>query len=257
MYFGYKDITISYGKKKIIDNVNIDFPKGKITTIIGANGCGKSSLLKIITRYIKADSGYAYFNDKNILSINKKKLARDIAVLPQVHEIPPDVDVRTLASYGRYPYTNFNNKLTYEDNKLIDTIIEDVGLSHLSDQKVSTLSGGERQRAWIAMTICQQPEILVLDEPTSFLDINFQIEILDLIRTLNKTKHITIIMVLHDINLSARYSDFIVAIKNQKVYNQGKTIDVINENLFNDIFDLNVTRYYDKINNCDFFIPNK
>lgn len=256
MYFGYKNISISYGKNKILENINIDFKKGAITTIIGANGCGKSSLLKVLTKCVKSESGYAYFNGKNILSYKPKTLAKSIAILPQIHKAPEDISVKTLISYGRYPHEKFNHIITNDDDTLIDNIVKDVGLQKLSEHKISTLSGGEQQRAWIGMAICQQPEILILDEPTSFLDMNYQIEILNLVKNLNLTKNLTVIMVLHNINLSARYSDYIVAIKEREIYKQGKTNDIINKTLFKDVFNLNVKKYYDDVNDCHFFISH-
>lgn len=186
MYFGFKDITIQYGKKKILENLSVEFPKGKITTIIGKNGCGKSSLLKTVSKAVLPRQGEVIYEGKRLDRYSPKFLAQKIAYLAQVHTSPPDIDVRTLVSYGRYPYSKFGRGLTEKDTVIIDNALERTGLSGLQNQILATLSGGERQRAWIAMTICQEPEILILDEPTTYLDISYQVEVLELIRKLNR-----------------------------------------------------------------------
>lgn len=255
MYFGFENISISYGTKKVINNLTADFQKGKITTIIGPNGCGKSSILRVLSKGVKPISGFAIYNDKNVKSYKSKEIAKKIAILPQVHNSPPDIDVKTLVSYGRYPYIKLGRGLTIKDREIVDDILDKTGLSNLKDQMLATLSGGERQRAWIAMTICQQPEILVLDEPTTYLDVNHQIEILELVRELNKSLGITIIMVLHDLNLAIRYSDYLYAIKNGNIYYKGKPEDVVTKDFLADVFCLDVHMYKDNVNNCPYFIP--
>lgn len=253
MYFGFENIVIKYGKKNVIDNVTMEFPKGKISTIIGQNGCGKSSMLKILSKAIKPESGRALVEGKDIKLYNPKILAKKLAILPQIHSSPEDIDVKTLVSYGRFPYSKFLKKLTKEDEEIIDKMIDLTGLSHLKESKVSTLSGGEKQRAWIAMTLCQQPEILVLDEPTTYLDISYQIEVLELIKSLNKELKITIVMVLHDLNLTARYSDYLFAIKDGKVFCSGKVNDVFTESMMKEIFNVDVKICFD--DDCPYFLP--
>ena len=164
MYFGFKNITIKYGDNEVLKDVTIDFPKGKTSTIIGANGCGKSSLLKIVSRAVKPTTGEVIFCGKPLKSYNTKDLAKKIAYLPQIHTSPEDIDVKTLVSYGRFPYKKWGRGLTQEDIKIIDETIALTGLKSIEDRMLNNLSGGERQRAWIAMTICQQPEIIILDE---------------------------------------------------------------------------------------------
>ncbi len=254
MYFGFKNISINYGIKEVIRDINIDFPKGKVITIIGPNGCGKSSVLRTLSKAVKPSKGGAFYLSKSIKKYKNKELAKKIAILPQIHNSPPDIDVRTLVSYGRYPYTSFNSRLTKEDWEIVDKTMESTGISHLGEQKIGTLSGGERQRAWIAMTVCQQPEILVLDEPTTYLDINHQIEVLELVKELNEKLDITIIMVLHDLNLATRYSDYLYAIKNGVVYSKGTPKEVINNELLEEVFSLEVNMYEDEVNNCPYFI---
>ena len=255
MYFGFENISIKYGKKTVIEDLCMDFPKGQVVTIIGKNGCGKSSLLKTISKAVRPSAGRVLFGSKPLGSYKPKMLAQKIAYLPQVHFTPPDIDVRTLVSYGRYPYAKFGRRRTEEDEEAVDNAIKITGLADLETQILSTLSGGERQRAWIAMTICQQPEILILDEPTTYLDVSYQIEVLELIRSLNRTLGITIIMVLHDLNMAARYSDKLYAIKDCNVCAEGCPAEIITESELNRIFQIKADIFTDKRNNCPYFIP--
>jgi iron complex transport system ATP-binding protein len=163
--------------------------------------------------------------------------------------------VRTLVSYGRYPHGKFGKGLTLEDKKIVDETLAFTGLTDLQFQTLSTLSGGERQRAWIAMAICQRTEILILDEPTTYLDISYQVEVLELVQKLNRQFGTTIIMVLHDLNLAARYSDKLYAIKNRGVHSEGCPKEIITcENLY-EVFEINAEIFEDKINGCPYFIP--
>lgn len=257
MYFGFDNVSIAYGKKQILDGVSMEFEKGKITTIIGPNGCGKSSLLKTVPRTVTPISGSAIFEDKPIKSYSPKELAKKIAYLPQIHTSPDDIDVRTLISYGRYPYKKFGGGLTEEDNRIIDETLELTGLSHLSDRLVNNLSGGEKQRAWIAMTICQQPQILLLDEPITYLDVGYQVEVLELVRELCDRLKITIVMVLHDMNFTARYSDRIYVLKDHRVHNYGSPNEVIERKNLQQVFSIDSQLYHDDKNDCPIIIPEK
>ena len=257
MYFGFHNVSIAYGKKLILDNVSMEFEKGKITTIIGPNGCGKSSLLKTIPRTVKPMSGTAIFEDKPIKCYSPKELAKKIAYLPQIHSSPDDIDIRTLVSYGRYPYKKFGAGLTEEDNRIIDETLELTGLSHLSTRLLNNLSGGEKQRAWIAMTICQQPEILLLDEPITYLDVGYQVEVLELVRELCHRLNITIVMVLHDMNFTARYSDRIYVLKDRRVHTYGDPKQVIAAENLKQVFNIGSQFYHDEKNDCPIIIAEK
>lgn len=257
MYFGFEHITIEYGKKTILRDLSFDIPKNKIVSLIGPNGCGKSSLLKTVSRAVTPKTGHPVYNNKPVSKYPPKQTAQKIAYLAQVHTSPPDIDVNTLVSYGRYPYMKFGRGLTAEDKKIVNDAIYMTGLTNLQFQSLDTLSGGERQRAWIAMTVAQQPEILILDEPTTYLDIGFQVEVLELVRKLNREMGITILMVLHDLNLAARYSDSLYAIKDGKVYAGGTPAEVLTTDHLQTIFGIDAQIIFDSINNCPFFIPNK
>lgn len=255
MYFGFEHISISYKNRQIIEDLSVEFPKGSITTIVGQNGCGKSSLLKTVSRAVIPDTGKIVLEGKSIRKYSPKHLAQKIGYLAQVHTSPSDIDVRTLVSYGRYPHSKFGKSLTAKDVEIVDRALAMTGLEKLQNQMVATLSGGERQRAWIAMTICQEPEILILDEPTTYLDISYQVEVLELVQRLNKELGMTIIMVLHDLNLAARYSDYLYALKNGKLYARGTPQKVLTENNLKELFHIEASVHKDEINGCPYFIP--
>ncbi|MDR1093562.1 MAG: ABC transporter ATP-binding protein [Clostridiales bacterium] len=257
MYFGFEDISIQYDKKKVIEALSAGFEKGKITTIIGKNGCGKSSLLKTVSKAVTPSGGKVVLLGKPLKSYKAKHLARKIAYLPQVHFSPPDIDVRTLVSYGRYPHMKFGRGLTKEDGDAVDRAVQLTGLDELRFQHLSTLSGGERQRAWIAMSICQEPEILILDEPTTYLDVGFQIEVLDTVKALNETLGITVIMVLHDLNMAARYSDCLCAVKNRRICARGSPREILTPAVLEDVFNIQANVFTDTVNRCPYFIPLK
>ena len=255
MYFGFEHITVEYGRKQILSDLTLEVPKGKIVTLIGQNGCGKSSLLKTVPRAVTPKSGQVIYDNRPMRNYAPKILAQKIAYLAQVHTSPPDIDVRTLVSYGRYPYTRFGHGQTKADAEIIDRAIQMTGLYDLQTQALATLSGGERQRAWIAMNVAQEPEILILDEPTTYLDIGYQVEVLELVRQLNRELGITILMVLHDLNLASRYSDLLYAIKDRSLYAQGTPDAVMTAENLQTIFGIEARILHDADNHCPFFIP--
>lgn len=257
MYFGFQNVSIAYGKRRILEDVTMEFEKGKITTIIGPNGCGKSSLLKTVSRVVTPTAGTPIFQDRPIREYAPKELAKKIAYLPQIHTSPSDIDIRTLVSYGRFPYKKFGGGLTKEDTDIIDQTLELTGLSHMGDRLLDNLSGGEKQRAWIAMTICQQPEILLLDEPITYLDIGYQVEVLELIKELGERLKITIVMVLHDMNFTARYSNRIYVLKDGHVHSYGEPERIIEHGHMEHVFGIDSQIICDEKNGCPFMIPEK
>ncbi|GKX31292.1 iron-dicitrate ABC transporter ATP-binding protein [Vallitalea longa] len=248
-------ITINYGKNNIIKDLSLNIKKGSINTMIGTNGCGKSTILKALSRNLKPQYGDVYLNGKSIFQMDTKLLAKDMSILPQSPTAPDDFTVFDLVSYGRYPHLDWTAKLHKEDYDIINWSINLTKLEHLKDRQVTTLSGGERQRAWIAMALCQKPKILLLDEPTTYLDISHQFEVLELVKNLNKSMGLTIVMVLHDLNQAARYSDNIIVIKDGNIYKQGPPQNIITEQILQDVFKLDVRIILDEYNNCPFFIP--
>lgn len=234
-----ENISFSYSKDKdFIKNLNINIPKGKITTILGPNGSGKSTLLSILSTYNKPSKGDVFIGDKNLKTLKTKEIAKLIATVHQHNESPEDLDVKTLISYGRVPHHKHGSNKKDEDEKIINWAISSTNLDDIKDKKVMSLSGGQRQRAFIAMALAQKTDILLLDEPTTYLDIFHQIEVLDLVKKLNEEYKMTIVMVLHDINQAIKYSDNIVIMKNGKIIEEGTPKSVINEKSIKTVYNV-------------------
>ncbi len=244
-----QNLNISYGKEDIISNVNLTFIKEKMTSIIGPNGSGKSTLLKAISGIIKTNQGKILINHKLINSYNKKNLAQKISSLPQSPESPKDITVRQLVSYGRYAYQSLFKKNKIENEKMVEWALKVTGLNELSEHYMDELSGGQKQRAWIAMSIAQNSDCLFLDELTTYLDIKHQLEILELLKNLNKKEKKTIIMVHHDLNHAIRYSDYIVIIKKGKIIAHENIETIIKNKVLNDVFQVNFKILRDEKNN--------
>lgn len=250
-------LNVSYDEKRILKDISFNVKTGEIVTIIGPNGSGKSTLIKTISRYLKPKSGNIYLNQVNINRIHTKEIAKNLAVLPQVKVVSSDVSIEELVSYGRFPHLRFGKRMSIEDREAIAWALEKTGLTGMKDRCVSTLSGGERQRAWIAMTLAQKPKMLLLDEPTTFLDICYQMETLEMVKHLNKTLGITVVMVLHDINQAARYSDKIMVINSGELREYGEPCQIVSKDLLKDIFKIDTDIYEDQVNKCPYFIPKK
>jgi len=248
-------IKAGYNKRVIIDDISLIIPQNKISVIIGANACGKSTLLKTIARLIKPLQGEILFDGKRIQEIPPKQLAKTLGLLPQSPIVPEGIAVYDLVSRGRFPYQSFAKGLTAQDHKAVQEALSIMGISDLSDRNVDELSGGQRQRVWIAMSLAQETDILLLDEPTTFLDITHQIEILDLLSDLNQKRGTTIVMVLHDINLSARYADYIFAVSDGKLISQGEPSEIISASLIKEIFDLDCSVIMDPVSLTPMIIP--
>ena len=215
------NLTLSYdGKSIIIDKLNIEIPHGKMTALVGPNGCGKSTLLRGISRLLKPTSGASYLNGTDIHRMKTKALARQLGILPQSPNAPEGLTVHELVAQGRYPHQSWFQQWSVEDEEITQSALEMTSLVEFADRPVDTLSGGQRQRAWIAMTLAQQTEVLLLDEPTTFLDMAYQVEVLDLLADLNAQGR-TLIMVLHDLNQAARYVDYMIALRNGKLMAHG------------------------------------
>ena len=234
-----ENISFSYVRDKaFIENLNINIPKGQITTILGPNGSGKSTLLSILSTYNKPSKGDVFIGDKNLKTLKTKEIAKLIATVHQHNESPEDLDVKTLISYGRVPHHKHGSNKKDEDEKIINWAISSTNLDDIKDKKVMSLSGGQRQRAFIAMALAQKTDILLLDEPTTYLDIFHQIEVLDLVKKLNEEYKMTIVMVLHDINQAIKYSDNIVIMKNGKIIEEGTPKSVINEKSIKTVYNV-------------------
>lgn len=221
------DIEVGYGDKTIVKQLSLSIPDHKITTIIGPNGCGKSTLLKAMTRILSPSAGAVHLDGADIAKCNTKEIARKMAILPQTPEGSGGLTVGELVSYGRFPYQSGFGRLSKHDHEVIDWALDVTGTLAYKDRSVDALSGGQRQRVWIAMALAQETDLIFLDEPTTYLDLAHQLEVLELLETLNREQGRTIVMVLHDLNQAARFADHIVAMKNGEVLATGSAEEVI------------------------------
>lgn len=232
-----EQLDTGYGEHLIIQGLNLEVPSGKVTSIIGPNGCGKSTLLKTIGRILKPNKGMVQLSGYDIHKMPTRELAKKLAILPQSPIAPEGLSVGELVSYGRFPHHS-KSKLSLKDLEIVDWSLEITGLSDLKKCAVDTLSGGQRQRVWIAMAICQQAEVILLDEPTTYLDMAFQLEVLLLLKGLNEKYGTTIVMVMHDLNLAARVSDFMVAMRSGEIVQSGLPREVMTSETLRKVYDI-------------------
>ncbi|WP_273450416.1 ABC transporter ATP-binding protein [Streptococcus ferus] len=233
-----ESIQVAYDQKRVLDNLSVAIPDQKITTIIGANGCGKSTLLKALTRIQPIQKGAILLDGQSIAKLPTKEVAKKMALLPQVLEANQGISVYELVSYGRFPHQKYLGSLSQQDRNAIHWAMEVTKVTAFADMDVDSLSGGQRQRVWIAMALAQDTDTIFLDEPTTYLDMNHQLEVLELLQRLNKESHKTIVMVLHDLNLSARFSDYLIAMKAGQIKYQGKAETLMTEDILRDIFQI-------------------
>jgi iron complex transport system ATP-binding protein len=236
-----KDITFSYDKKvNTLHGVTSTIDSGKITTIIGPNGCGKSTLLSVMSNNNHPQSGQVLLDGKALTDFKPKELAKRLAVVHQQNNAPSDMTVEKLTGYGRIPYKNLFSSTTTEDEQAIEWALDCTNLTDKRKVPIDELSGGQMQRVWIAMALAQKTPYLFLDEPTTYLDIYYQYELLELIKSLNRTHGMSIVMVLHDINQAIRYSDTIIAMKNGEVVVKGAPGEVITAQTIKEIYGVDV-----------------
>ena len=239
-----KNISYAYpGQPPLLQNISTTFADGKITSILGPNGCGKSTLLKIICRLLQPSEGTILLHGKDIHAMKTKTYAKEVTLLAQTNH-PPEITVEDLVAYGRYPHQKYGQGLTKEDKEIIAQSIAQMKANEYAQRYVNRLSGGQRQRAYIAMALAQNTDIIFLDEPTTYLDINIRFEIMDLIRSLNQQGK-TIIMVLHDLNLALEYSDHIILMNAGEIVNQGSPQQIIHSGDIDRIFDITTHVFYE------------
>jgi len=244
-----EDLIINYGDQSIVKNLSVKIPNHKITTIIGPNGCGKSTLLKAMTRIIPYQKGSVILDGKKISDENTKEIAKKMAILPQTPESASGLTVGELVSYGRFPYQSGFGRLLKKDYEVIDWALEVTGTIQYKYRQVDSLSGGQRQRVWIAMALAQETDLILLDEPTTYLDIAHQLEVLELLKKLNIEQGRTIVMVLHDINQAARFSDYLIALKDGKIVKTGSCEDVVQNDVLRKVFHIDASIGRDPITN--------
>ncbi|ENK0838609.1 TPA: ABC transporter ATP-binding protein [Clostridium botulinum] len=232
------NLAIAYEDKLIVDGLNMNIPKGKITTIIGPNGCGKSTVLKTVGRILKPKEGLVYLNGDDIRNLSTKEVAQKMAILPQSPQAQGGLTVGELVSYGRFPHKKGFGKLSPEDKKVIQWALDITKLTELEVTMVDNLSGGQRQRVWIAMALAQQTDLILLDEPTTYLDMAYQLEVLELLYNLNRKQSCTIVMVLHDLNLAARFADYMIAIRSGNIISHGTPEEIMTKKVLKDTFNI-------------------
>lgn len=232
-----KGLKAGYDKTIIIDGMDVQISPGAITALIGSNGCGKSTLLKTICRILSPMGGNILLDGRDIYTQSTRELATKMAILPQNPNAPRGLTVRELVSYGRSPHKQgIFRHTTAKDKEIIDWALTETNMMQFENRAIDNLSGGQRQRAWIAMAVAQDTEVLFLDEPTSFLDIAHQMEVLQLITRLNQNFGKTFVMVLHELNQAARFADYIIAMKDGRIRFQGNPQEVLNQDMLLDVF---------------------
>lgn len=239
-------VVVSHdGTKKHLNGVSTAIPKGKITTILGPNGCGKSTLLSVMARNNRPLEGIAKLENRDLIEYKPKEFAKKLAIVYQQNDIPQDLTVEKLVRFGRMPYSSLFKKETEEDEEAITWALTCTNLLEKRNYDLTALSGGERQRVWIAMALAQKSEILCLDEPTTYLDLYYQIEFLELVKQLNVEYGLTIVMVLHDINQAIQYSDHVIIMKDGSILAEGKPEEVITSALMKEVYNVNVVFRHD------------
>ena len=233
-----QDVTIGYDKRVISESLSVDIPDGAFTVIVGPNACGKSTLLRALSRLLAPTKGSVLLDGKAISSYPAKEVARRLGLLPQSSIAPDGIRVADLVARGRYPHQKLIRQWSADDESAVIEAMAATGVTELSGRLVDELSGGQRQRVWVAMVLAQQTPLMLLDEPTTFLDIAYQIDLLELCAELNKTGGRTLVAVLHDLNHACRYADHIIAMKAGAIVAEGRPADIITADLVRDVFGL-------------------
>jgi iron complex transport system ATP-binding protein len=248
-------LKLGYGDRIVVDDLDLGIEAGTVTTIIGPNGCGKSTLLRALGRLLKPSGGEVLLDGKRIDKMPSKEVARILGVLPQAPTAPEGLTVADLVARGRHPHQTWYRQWSSDDEAAVSEALSMTGLLDLGDRPLDELSGGQRQRAWISMALAQGTDLLLLDEPTTFLDLAHQIEVLELVRRLHRELGRTVVMVLHDLNLAARYADRLVAMRDGKVVASGTPAEVLTEGLLAEVFELEAKVIEDPVAGTPLVIP--
>lgn len=248
-------LDIAYEERLIVEDLNIQIPQGKITALVGANGSGKSTILKTMARIMSPKAGSVLLDGKSIHKQSTREVAKQLAILPQNPTAPEGLTVTELVSYGRFPYQKGFGSMRAEDKRMIEWAIEVTGMTEFHDRPIDQLSGGQRQRAWIAMALAQETDILFLDEPTTFLDMAHQLEVLQLLEHLNATANRTIVMVVHDLNHASRYAQHMIGIKQGKAIAEGSPVEVMTSDVLREVFNIEADIVMDPRSNVPLCLP--
>ncbi len=233
-----EDLTVGYGNRTVVEHLDLHVPMGGISVIVGANACGKSTLLRSMSRLLAPKSGQVVLDGRAVHHMPAKELARTLGLLPQSPTAPEGITVADLVGRGRHPHQGMFSRWTPADDQAVADALTATDTADLADRPVDELSGGQRQRVWIAMALAQQTDVLLLDEPTTFLDVTHQLEVLDLLTDLNRSRGTTIVIVLHDLNLAARYADHLIALQDGRIHALGSPAEVLTEETIRSVFGL-------------------
>ncbi|CAN7180741.1 ABC transporter ATP-binding protein [Paenibacillus sp. LjRoot56] len=250
-----EQLHVSYDKLKIINDLSIEIPTGKITALVGANGSGKSTILKAMSRLLKPTEGTVFLDGHSIHHQSTKEIAKKLAILPQSPSAPEGITAEELVGYGRFPHQRGFQKMSSADREIINWAFEVTGMTAFKDRPIDHLSGGQRQRVWIAMALAQQTDMLFLDEPTTYLDMAHQLEVLCLLKEINERHNTTIVMVVHDLNHATRYADHLIAIKSGNVVYEGAPMDIVTPQMLLDVFAIHADVIVDKRAGVPLCIP--
>lgn len=250
-----KNLSAGYGDRSVLDQLDLSFTPGHITSIVGANACGKSTLLRTISRLLAPSHGQVLLDGKSVHRYPTRELACTLGLLPQSPVAPEGITVADLVSRGRHPHHGLMSRWRPQDDEAVANALDVTHLAELADRDVDELSGGQRQRVWIAMALAQETDLLLLDEPTTFLDVSHQVEVLDLLTDLNHSRGITIVMVLHDLNLAARYSDHLVAMAGGRLHAHGRPDEVLTEDMIRSVFGLSSRVIPDPVSGKPMMLP--
>lgn len=250
-----KDVSVGYGERTVLDTLNVDIKRGAVTSIVGPNGCGKSTLLRTMSRLLNPTKGEIVLDGKSIHDIPIRKLATQLGLLPQTPIAPDGIVVADLVGRGRTPHQGILGRWSQQDYDIVAEALETTGISDLAERSIDELSGGQRQRVWIAMALAQRTDTLLLDEPTTYLDVKHQLDVLDLLTELNRDRGTTIVMVLHDLNLAARYSDELVAVSGGKVFAHGHPREVITKENVKSVFGIDSVIITDPVSDQPAVMP--
>ncbi|SFG64473.1 iron complex transport system ATP-binding protein [Halopelagius inordinatus] len=241
-----EDLALSYPTSDgpVVECDRIDVPRGEITALVGPNGSGKSTLLKALSNHLDPDTGVVTLDGKRLHEFGDKEFARELGMLSQENESPGSLTVEDLVYHGRYPHRNFFQQVSEEDERAVERALDLAGVDHLRDSQVGNLSGGQKQLAWIAMVLAQDTDVLLLDEPTTYLDLHHQLRVMETVRQLNEERDVTVAVVLHDIAQAARFADYLVAMCDGEVYDWGPPSEVVTEELLADVFNVDAAVSY-------------
>ncbi|SFC66195.1 iron complex transport system ATP-binding protein [Halobiforma haloterrestris] len=241
------DLELEYptSEQPVVDCTRLDVPEGEITALVGPNGSGKSTLLKALSSQLEPAAGTARLRGTDLQSFDPKELARELGILSQENDPVGDITVEDLVYHGRYPHRGFFDGLTAEDEEAVERAIALAGIDDIRDAELGQLSGGQKQLAWIAMVLAQDTDILLLDEPTTFLDLHHQFRVLETIRELNEREDVTVAVVLHDISQAARFADYLIAMCDGEPYDWGPPEEIVTEELLADVFEVEARVQYE------------